>query len=526
MHKSIDKEEVKRNTDMLELASRYVKLVKVGDVYQGLCPFHKEDTPSFTVYPETQSFHCFGCGAGNDVFDFFGAIENIDSFPEILERLGKGIVSAGTAAPRPHAKPAAKPKAVPSSEILELYALAYEMSREALFEDNSTEAEGVREYLAGRGFNLGDLQKLRIGAYLPKHREHFKGNYSEELAKKSGLISYGKGYNYRIIIPQYNHEGVIVGFTFRLTINGMDQDGQPFRKYKFTPLYDKDFPFNIYYAADAIKKMGEIIVVEGHLDALALISMGMTNVVCLGGHSLNEEHISHCIKYGAKSILLWMDNDEPGIKGAVKAIKLILFGKRQVAILIVSCTYNDVGEINKEADRDKRKIIIERSLEAATLGSTWLGKTMTRGIGDRDKPRVLEEGKEIYTQIADILQKQHFLKSLSRGAKLKIADLERIFFGRPAPEEKKKPIRKGDMKRVLLERLNVMIQQGVELPQMNTFLKTYYWENKKKMPREVNETVRMLLDLLKKYEIESFCKYIYGNLPAAAGVSPLTKKGT
>lgn len=512
MHRTLDKEEVKRNVDMLKLASRYVKLARVGNVYQGLCPFHSEDTPSFTVYPETQSFHCFGCGASGDQLEFYREIEHINSFPEVLERLGNGLDLTGCSAPLPQSQPpkAPQPKSAPSCEILDMYALAFKMSREALFDETSTDADGVRQYLYGRGFSLVDLQKLRIGAYLPKHREYFKNNYDKELAKKSGLISYGKGYNYRILIPQYNHEGVIVGFSFRLTIEGTDQDGQPFRKYKFTPLYDKDYPFNMFFAAPAIKKTGEVVVVEGHLDALALMSQGVDNVVCLGGHSLNEDHISHTVRCGAQNILLWMDNDDPGTKGAMKAVKLVLFGNKAV-ILIISCSYNDVGEINKEPDRDKRRSIITESIKSATFGSTWLGKAMTRGIGDRDKPRLLEEGKDIYSKILDNLHKQYFLKSFSRGIGLKLADIAHLFSGN---QGKKKPLKKGNMKGVLLERLDVMIKQDADLPHMKKFLIKYYGENKKKMPREVREMIIYLLDLLKKIEIDGFKEYISNNLPS------------
>jgi len=514
MNAAIDKEAVKRNVDMLGLASRYVKLAKVGNVYQGLCPFHSEDTPSFTVYPETQSFHCFGCDVGGDQLKFFGLIENVDSFPEILARLSKGIVCTPQLDHRVPRKPEVKPKPVPGKDVLEMYKQAYEMSRTALLKDTGAEAEGVRRYLAGRGFSIEDLEKLRIGAYLPKHREYFRNNYGKEIVEKSGLVSYGKGYNYRIIFPHYNSEGIIVGFAFRLTIEGPDHDGKPFRKYKFTPLYNKDYPFNIYFAAPSIKKTGEVVIVEGHLDALALISMGLENVVCLGGHSLNREHIAHCVKYGAKSFLLWMDNDDPGMKGAMKAVRLVLL-ENKVMILVVSCSYNDVGEINKETDREKRKKIIDASLKAASFGPVWLGKIMMLGIGDREKLRILEEGKEIYSQIIDSIQKRQFLKSLARGAGLKLVELERIFSGK---SQERKPVQRGDMKRVLLLRLNAMIKQEVDYPQMLRFLEDYYRASRKKMTPELKELVVRLIKLIRNYEIEAFTNYIACNLPEVAVV--------
>jgi DNA primase len=538
----IDKETVKRNTDMLELVRRYMKLSRTGNVYQGLCPFHHEDTPSFTVYPVTQTFHCFGCGEHGDVLRFYQLIEKIKSFPEVLVRLSRGM-SASCARPVIQQQPGQaleqKQKDVPIDEILSMYDLAYKMGRETLLRENDRDAKGVRAYLAERGFSQEDLEKLRIAAYLPRQREYFKQNYKEEVARKSGLISYGSGYNYRILIPQYDRNGRIAGLAFRLTIKGVDQEGKPLRKYKLTPLYDKDYPFNIYFAGPAIRAKGDVVVVEGHFDALALISMGVENVVALGGHSLNESHVRLFREHGARNIIVWLDNDDPGRNGTAKAVEMLLPDGKE-AVFVVNCPFKDVGEINKEPDREKRKMIIISSFKSTTFGSSWLARRMTQGTSDLEKPRVIESGKEIYGKIPDLLQRQYFIKQFARGVGLKQADIERMFRakdlapeaaakkpGKPethapaAKEEKPKRVTGEDKKRFLLKRLNDMVvQHGQDFQMLSDFLKAYYNTNKKGMPEKVKEVVILLSRYLKEYDLAGFAGYVSRHLADSSGVEP------
>lgn len=537
----IDKETVKRNTDILELVRRYLKLSRTGNVYQGLCPFHHEDTPSFTVYPVTQTFHCFGCGEHGDVLRFYQLIEKLKSFPEVLVRLSRGMSASCTTViqQQPGQALEQKQKDVPIDEILLLYDLAYKMGRETLLREKDKDAKGVRAYLAERGFSPEDIGKLRIAAYLPRHREYFKKNYKKEVVRKSGLISYGSGYNYRILIPQYDRNGRIAGFAFRLTIKGVDQEGKPLRKYKFTPLYDKDYPFNIYFAGPAIRDKGDVVVVEGHLDTMALLSIGVENVVALGGHSLNESHVRHFRELGAKNIILWLDNDDPGKDGTAKAVEMLLPDGKE-AIFVVNCPFKDVGEINKEPDREKRKIIIISSFKATTFGSSWLARRMTQGISDLEKPRVIESGKQMYGKIPDLLQRQYFIKQFARGLGLKQADIERMCRakelaleaaakkpGKPgtrapaAKEEKPKRVTGEDKKMLLLKQLNDMVEEhGQDFQMLSDFLKAYYNSNKKGMLKEVKEAVILLNRYLKEYDLAGFASYVSQNLAPSSGLEP------
>lgn len=525
----LDKNEVKAAVSILDVVRGYgVKLHRIGAKWQGLCPLHREDSPSFTVYPDTGSFFCFGCDEGGDVFDLVMLKENV-SFPEAVEKLGRGaVVSVGQGKPpEPHQPKLAKP--TPEKAVLEMYARAYDMARDAILNDTSPDAESVRKYLADRGLGREDLGRLRIGTYLPKHREYFQNNYSRELTVRSGLVSYGKGYNYRILFPHHGKDGSIVGLTFRLTREGVDRDDKPLRKYKFTPLYDKDYPFNLYFAAEAIRRAGgDAIVVEGHIDVEALVASGTENVTGLGGHYLNEGHIDNLVNAGVKNLFLWMDNDDPGVRGCMEGVKTALFYNK-TAVYVIESKFKDVGEINRITEREKRIEIIRSAIGSNMFGSVWLGRKMATVLwsvrekklvpvtNGSDRQRSLQEAKEVFINIKDVIQKRQFLKAFSRAAGFKLGDLEKLFLGDSGKEPVKKEAAAGI---ALLHRLDAMFKSdGFDMPAAQRYLAAFHAETKRdrKLARGTGELVAAVNTLLKNYQIERLRQFVSMKLNELSG---------
>ncbi len=514
-----DKNDVKAAVNILDVVGDYgVKLQRVGAKWQGLCPLHQEDMPSFTVYPETGSFFCFGCDEGGDIFDLVMLKENI-SFPEAVEKLGRRVAKTAGLANTPKPPKTVVVKPAPDKAALDMFARAYNMARDAILNDTGADAVFVRRYLAERGFEREDIGKLRIGAYLPIHREYFQKNYRKDLADQSGLVSYGKGYNYQILFPQYDKNGIVVGLTFRLTREGTDRDNKPLRKYKFTPLYDKDYPFNLFFAAKAIKAAGgDATVVEGHVDVEALIIAGIENASGLGGHYLSEEHIDNFVDAGAKNLFLWLDNDGPGLKGCMEGVKTALHYNR-TGVYVIESSYKDVGEINKLPEREKRVEDIKGAIGSNVFGSVWLGKKMANLLWSvrekkllpvtnaRDRQRSLEEAKEVFINIKDVIQKRQFLKAFSKTAGFKLGDLERTFLG----DSRKKPAANEAAGLVLLQRLDGMFKSdGFDMPAAQRYLAAFYAETKrnKKLTRDTGELVAAVNTLLRHYQIEGLRQFV------------------
>lgn len=515
----LDKNAIKAAVNILDVVRDYgVKLHRIGAKWQGLCPLHREDAPSFIVYPDTGSFFCFGCDEGGDIFDLVMLKENV-SFPEALDKLGRGVAaSAGQGRTSKPPQPVTT-KQAPDKAVLEMYAKAYDMARDAILNDTGQDAEFVRKYLAGRGFDKEDIGKLRIGAYLPKHREHFQKNYSRELAIRSGLVSFGKGYNYRILLPHYRKDGSIVGLTFRLTREGKDRDDKPLRKYKFTPLYDKDYPFNLFFAVEAIKAAGgDAIVVEGHIDVKALVASGIENVSGLGGHYLNDGHINNLVEAGAKNLFLWMDNDDPGVKGCMEGVKTALYYNK-TGVYVIESKFKDVGEIVRLPEWETRIEIIRRAIGSNVFGSVWLGKKMATLLwsaqekklvpvtNGSDRQRSLEEAKEVFINIKDVLQKRQFLKAFSKAAGFKLGDLEKLFLS----DNGKGPVKKEAADLALLRRLDAMFKvDSFDMPAAQRYLAAFYAEMKRsrKLARETAELVATINTMLKNYQIDGLRQFV------------------
>lgn len=301
-------EKVKRGTDITELVSSYIKLEKRGRNYVGLCPFHDEKTPSFSVSPDKQICHCFGCKKGGNVFQFYMEIEN-KSFAEAVRKLGKplGIEIEAKEAQAPDS----------DMQLIRMHEYLTDLYHHILMHTN--EGQQALDYLTGRGFSADIIRKEKIGI-APDMRDFTKNalsekGYSMELAYQAGLISrneenfsYYDRFSGRIMIPIRNHQGYIVGYTAR----SLDGREPKYLNTPETPIFQKrQLLYNLSDARKDIRKQDEVILMEGHLDVVKVKMTNVQNIVGLMGTALSEENI-RTLNRLASNITFMFDGDEAG----------------------------------------------------------------------------------------------------------------------------------------------------------------------------------------------------------------------
>lgn len=495
-----DIDALKSRVDLVDLIGGYITLKKRGKVHVGLCAFHSEKTPSFTVFPKTQTYKCFGCGANGDVIKFLQEMEQL-SFPEVIERISGSDIRTLIASAMANPRPAPAPRVIPpkpeiSPKMIELFNRAYELSRNLLLTGAGREIEGVRLYLEGRGFAREYLSKVNIGAYLPEVREILVKEFDSELLKKSGVIKYGMAYNYQLVTPHHSKEGKLVGLTFRLVKEGMDREGEPLKKYQHTNDLDKSYPFNLYEATTAVKRFGFVVVVEGHLDVEGLSLLGVSNAVCVGGCSLNADQLKHLIDAGAKNIYILFDADTPGEEGTYKAVQLIYEDNRVNPFVATSGEHKDVGEIMKIADRAK---LVNNCIKTALFGSIWIGKYLSSGCTDTERQEALDEAKAIVTIIKSDIHKGEFLRTLSRGLKMSYTDILKhlgIKAKKPSvPKNSEQPDSESKAA-VVVETMKARVKQvldnGGSLLDVKKFLADFAYQNKRRLRGEAKNVWRVM----------------------------------
>jgi DNA primase len=322
---------VKQQADIVKVIEGYIRLRKSGaQNYQGLCPFHKEKTPSFSVHAVRQFYHCFGCQASGDVFSFVAKIENVP-FPEAVR-----IVAGKCGIPLPKREFSSPEEAAGArlrAKLLDLHETAT-----AWFEEQLRSPEGAlaREYLAGRGLTLEGIKTFRIG-YAPDSfnalRDRLSGLADNETLRASGLFaskeqddgSQGPIYDRfrkRVIFPISNESGRVIAFTAR-TLETGDKAGAKYINSPETPLYSKSSVlFNLDKARSAIRQMEFALLVEGQMDCISVYLRGIQNVIATSGTAFTEQQVA-ILKRHTSQVVVNFDPDAAGSNAAEKSIALL-----------------------------------------------------------------------------------------------------------------------------------------------------------------------------------------------------------
>jgi len=317
-------QEVRESTDIIEVVSQYVTLKKRGKSFMGLCPFHTEKTPSFSVDPVRGFYHCFGCGAGGNVFTFMMQMEKV-SFPEAVRSLAEkaGIVL-----------PEREKESGVSKETEILYRanrFAADFFQECL--NNTKAGRKALDYLSGRGFNHETMKLFEIG-YAPQRWDGLlqKAQLSsipvQELLKAGLVISRKGGQGYydrfrgRIIFPVRNPSGRIVGFGGRAL--NVDERVPKYINSPETQVYQKSYIlYGLFLSKQGIRREDRVILVEGYTDVVKLHQHGLDYVVSTSGTALTIEQARVVNRY-TRNVILFFDGDSAGFAAALRGVDLLV----------------------------------------------------------------------------------------------------------------------------------------------------------------------------------------------------------
>jgi DNA primase len=378
---------VKQQADIVRIIGDYVKLKKAGaQNFSGLCPFHGEKTPSFSVHATRQFYHCFGCGVSGDVFSFVQKIENL-TFPEsvrlVAQKLGIPLPKAS------YSTPGEAKEARLRGQLLDVHERAVAFFQECL---RRPEGARAREYLLGRGLNDEMFAKFRIG-YAPDSgfllRDRLKSEFSEEVLRESGLFSWkqddsgrqtsdprpqpdtgapslsvrsldGQGGDFdsgsateplprsevrgptsasmyskfrnRVMFPISSEAGKVIAFAGR-TLSTDEKSGPKYLNSPETPIYSKSkVLFNLDLAKEWIKKFDYAILVEGQMDCISVFAAGFQNVIASSGTAFTELQAKLLGRF-SKNVVVNFDPDTAGAKATERTLGLLIEEEFQIKVL-------------------------------------------------------------------------------------------------------------------------------------------------------------------------------------------------
>lgn len=342
-------EEVRERNDIVDVISGYVKLSKKGSSYFGLCPFHNEKSPSFSVSPGKQMYYCFGCGAGGNVFTFLMEYENY-TFPEAMKALAE---RAGVALPEREYSQEERQQQDLRTRLLELNKLA---AKYFYYQLRSERGGQAMAYLKGRQLSDETIKSFGLGfanKYSNDLYQYMKSQrVSDELLRESGLMNvdekrgmYDKFWN-RVIFPIMDVNSRVIGFGGRVM-----GDGKP--KYLNSPetkIFDKSRNlYGIHVARTSRKKY--ILVCEGYMDVISLHQAGFKNAVASLGTALTTQHAALLKRY-TNEVVLTYDSDEAGTRAALRAIPILKAAGLTAKVLHMQ-PYKDPDEFIKALGADK-----------------------------------------------------------------------------------------------------------------------------------------------------------------------------
>ena len=331
-------DEIRDRTDIVTVISDHVVLKKVGKNFKGLCPFHSEKTPSFSVSPDKRIYHCFGCGVGGNVFKFLMEIQSI-SFPEVLKVLAE---RAGIPLPRNSSDHSTDPGHKERESLRKLNEAATRYFQSLL--KNPEGGLSARNYLTSRHFDAETLERYRVGWAAPTWKgllTHVqqKSSVTQEQLLKSGLIIKKEDsstvydrFRGRVIFPIKDLHSNIIGFGGR----SINEEDQP--KYLNSPetlLYQKsETLFGMDQAKQAIRKENQVILVEGYFDQMRAVQHGVEYVVATCGTALTAKQAS-MLRNHAETAILIFDSDSAGRSAAEKGFNILLEHGMNVKIVVL-----------------------------------------------------------------------------------------------------------------------------------------------------------------------------------------------
>lgn len=444
-------EEIKNRIDVVDLISEYVHLKQAGQNWKGLCPFHTEKTPSFTVSPSKQIYHCFGCGSGGDIFSFLVKYENV-SFPEAVRILAK---KAGVTL-KESRKDAV---AAGEKEIL------LDMHKDAVscFQQHLAKNTKASEYLSKRGIS-SEARKLFSLGYAPRSWDTLltyltRKGYKAEMIKKAGLVTQGtKGmydtFRDRIMFPIYDLKGDTIAFGGR----SIDGDEPKYLNSPETVIFNKRrVLYGLHQAKDSIKKTGFALFMEGYLDVITAHMHGFTNSAAPLGTAFTQDH-GKLIKRFVEDVVLVFDSDEAGRKAAKNASGILLEAGLNVKIL--TCPENeDPDSFIRKNGREAFESLLQKPLTIIDFYMLQKG----------DKRFIAREAIETISKIPDRILQGDYVKMLSEKLRIneffiieELKKLKRTGRGEYPKASSKTPVKARPLDEIYIIKLLLQLPERTE----------------------------------------------------------------
>ncbi len=403
-------ERVRGANNIEDIISGYVQLQRKGSSFMGLCPFHNEKTPSFSVHPARQTYHCFGCGASGDVFNFLMEYERM-SFQEAVQSLS---ARAGIALPQEEFSEEQKKE---TSERYRLLEIQKEAAKYYVYKLYSPEGKQARQYLKERGLSEETVKRFGLGysgksgsrlyAYLKQ-----KG-FSDARLKESGLFTLNEGKSQmqekfwnRVMFPIMDINRRVIGFGGRVF-----GDAKP--KYLNSPetkLFDKSRNLYGLYAARSSRR-GNIIICEGYMDVISLHQAGFENAVASLGTAFTSQQAALIHRY-TKDVLLLYDSDEAGIKAALRAIPMLRSAGLNAKVVNLK-PFKDPDELLKAKGGQELEERIEKAENGFLFEIRMLYEKTDMSDPQESSDFYHEAAKRLF-EFSDEIERNSYLASVAR----------------------------------------------------------------------------------------------------------------
>ncbi|MGM0437222.1 MAG: DNA primase [Bacillota bacterium] len=410
------KEEVKDRIDIVDVITDYVDLKKSGKNYKGLCPFHQEKTPSFTVNPANQFYHCFGCGAGGDVFSFLMEIEHITFFESLkmaAERVGMEL---------PNQSERQKQVANMRDKIFTINNLSARFYNYLLLEHEI--GKKALEYLKNRNFSKEDINKFSLGFAPDKWTALYKflnnKGFTKDDMVKAGLLikkseqKYYDRFRNRIIFPIFNSRGEVLAFGGRIVDDNINQP-----KYLNSPdtmVYDKsDNLYGLNWAKNQMRKSDNAIVMEGYTDVLTAHMNGINNAVASLGTSLTEKQAKMLKRYVSKVYIAY-DSDTAGAKATLRGLEILK--KEGLNLKVIKLPEDtDPDDYLKSEGKDKFLELKEKALSLIEFKVDNIISNTEFENAD-DKVNITHKIVNVLAQIDDPIEREVYTKDIAQKVDL------------------------------------------------------------------------------------------------------------
>lgn len=481
-------EQIRNEVDILEVVQRYVSLKKSGKNYFGLCPFHSEKTPSFSVSPDKQIYYCFGCHKGGDVFQFLIEIEQIP-FYEAVSLLAEKV---GISLPEPTHDASNQIMSERERQVRKALELAAKLFHYML--TSTKNGQNARRYLQKRHIQSETIKQFQLG-YAPNSFDFLlsflrKRGFHEEVMLEAGLISekqtHGKSryfdrFRDRLMFPIHDWRGNVIGFGGRAL---QDDQVPKYLNSPETPLFQKGrFLFNFHQARSAIRQEQQLVLMEGYMDVIQAWQAGVKNSVATLGTALTEPQ-ARKIAQNTETVILCYDADNAGQQAALRGIELLKNRDCVVKVAQMPPGLDPDDYIQQYGEKDFREEILMQALSSTHFRLERIKRHFN--LADEDQRlKCLEESIQVIAELTRAVERDHYLRKLAKEFQVSL-DALKTELNKYLRQKQKRPFSSSSPSLLVANRQGKRILSAVE--QAERYLIAHMMKS-----RSVTEWVKMQL---------------------------------